>query len=100
MRIIVERSGGLAGIPISTEMDEKEMPSALIRTAKKIMKNTRSFSLPMNSTPRGAADHYVYKISITDGENQRTIKCDQYNIQDDLKSLIKQLEKFSKKKLK
>jgi hypothetical protein len=98
VRIRVERSGGLAGMPISNEMDEKDLPSALIRTAKKILENQKLTALPLKSTPRGAADHYTYKISIRDGANQCAIGCNQYNIEDDLKSLIKYIEKNSKKK--
>jgi hypothetical protein len=97
VRIRVERSGGLAGIPISNEMDEKDLPSALIRTAKKIVENQKPTALPLKSTPRGAADHFTYKISIRDGANQSVIECNQYNIEDDLKSLVRYVEKNSKK---
>lgn len=98
MRIRVERSGGLAGIPISNEMDEKDLPSALISTAKKIIEDKRLSSLSIKSSPKGAADHYSYKISINDGVQRRIIECTQYDIQDDLKSLIRFIEKNSKKK--
>lgn len=97
MIIKVERSGGLTGIPLSREMDIKDLPSALITTAKKIMADQKSSPLSMKSTPRGAADHYTYKILIQDGMNQRVIECSQYNIQDDLKSLVKYVERNSKK---
>jgi len=97
VRIRVERSGGLAGIAISNEMDAKDLPSALIRTAKKIIEDKKVSSLPMKSSPRGAADHYTYKISIQDGTNQNVIECNQYNIEDDLKSLVNYIEKNSKK---
>jgi Emfourin len=96
--IKVERSGGLAGIPISKEIDAKDLPSRLMTTAKKIMLNSKSSTLPLKSTPRGAADHFTYKISIQDGANQSIIECNQYNIQDDLKSLIKYIERKSKSK--
>jgi Emfourin len=100
LKIRVERSGGLAGIPISNEMDEKDLPSALIRTAKKIMEKTKSYSLPSKSTPRGAADHYSYKISIMDGAIKRVIECNQYDLHDDLRSLIKYVEKHPNKIMK
>jgi len=98
VRIRVERSGGLAGIAISNEMDAKDLPSALIRTAKKIIEDKKVSSLPMKSSPRGAADHYTYKISIQDGRNQRVIECNQYNIEDDLKSLVNYIERNSKRR--
>jgi len=96
VRITVERSGGLAGIRISKEMDAKDLPSALIRTAKKIAEDKKVSSISMKSPPRGAADHFTYKISIQDGTNLRVVECNQYNIDDDLKSLVKYIEKNSK----
>jgi hypothetical protein len=98
VRITVERSGGLAGIPIYNEMDEKDLPSALISTAKKIIEDKRVSSLSYKSSPKGAADHYSYKISIQDGSNRRVVECTQYDITDDLKSLVKYIEKNSNTK--
>ncbi|HEX7178316.1 MAG TPA: protealysin inhibitor emfourin [Nitrososphaeraceae archaeon] len=100
MRIRVERSGGLAGIPISNEIDEKDLPSTLIRTAKKMIEDKKSPSLSMKSSPRGAADHYSYKISILDGTIKRVIECNQFELQDDLRSLIKYVEKHPNKRTK
>jgi hypothetical protein len=97
VRIKVERSGGFAGIPVTNEMDGKDLPSDLMTTAKNIVARQKSSSSTMKSTPKGAADHYVYKISIINGASRRVIECNQYNIQDDLKSLVKYVEKNSKK---
>jgi hypothetical protein len=95
--IKVERSGGLTGISTCNEMDIKDLPSTLISTAKKIM-NDNNYSLPITSAPRGSADYYTYKISILDGVNQRVIDCNQYNIREDLKSLVKYIERNSRNK--
>jgi hypothetical protein len=97
MKIKVERSGGLAAISVSNEMDSKDLPSGLAATAKNIMRDEKLSSLPMKSTPIGAADHYSYRISFQDGINRRVIECNQYDIQDDIKSLVKYVEKNSKK---
>ena len=94
MIIKVERSGGFAGIPVSNEIDAKNLPTALVTKLKKIMKNKNSSTLPIKDTPRGAADHYTYKISIQDGGNLKVIECNQFNIEDDLKSLVKFVEKI------
>ena len=99
MRIRVERSGGFAGIPFKTEIDEKDLPSTQLRTAKKIIEDKKVASLSMKSSPAGAADHYNYKISVQDGMNQKVIECNQYNIQADLKSLVKYIEKNSNPKI-
>jgi hypothetical protein len=97
VRIRVERSGGFAGIPISNEMDAKDLPTVLIRTAKKIIEDKNVSSLSMKSSPKGAADHYTYKISIQDGKNINEINCNDFNIEGDLKSLVKYIERNSKK---
>jgi hypothetical protein len=99
VKIRVVRSGGLAGIPISNEMDVKDLPSALISTAKKIIEGKKISSLSSKSVPKGAADHYLYKISIQDGVKQNVIECNQYDLQDDLKSLVKYIERNSKRKM-
>lgn len=96
MIIQVERSGGLMGIPITKEVDAKDLPSELITTVKKIMVNAKSFSMPLKSPPRGAADHFSYKILIQDGSNRSVIECNEYNIHDDLRSLVKYIERNSK----
>lgn len=96
MIIKFERSGGLAGISKSNEFDTAELSLPLKRLAKKLIESKNSRDLLPKCKPRGAADHYTYKISIEDGKNKRTIVCDEYQLQGDLKSLIKQLEKISK----
>jgi len=94
MRITVERGGGLAGIQFSNDIDASDLPSALLRTAKKIMHERKAS--PLKVSPRGSADHYIYKISIQDGTKTSVIECNQYNIEADLKSLVKYIEKNSK----
>lgn len=98
MKIRIERSGGFAGIPLFNEMDTKELPPSLVHIAEKIIEAKKISSLPMKSRPKGSADHYTYKISIQDGTNLRIIECNQYDIKDDLKSLVKYVERNSKQK--
>lgn len=98
MIIKIERSGGLVALPVSIEMDSSDLPSTLITAAKKAMLDQRSTTLPMKGIPKGASDYYSYRIFIQDGVNRRVIECNEYNIQDDLKSLVKYIERNCKKK--
>lgn len=100
MRIKVERSGGLAGIFISNEIDSQDLPSELIGTAKKIIEDDRMSTLSMKSSINNTADQYNYKISIQDGVNQKVVEFNEYNINEELKSLIKYIERNSKKRIK
>jgi hypothetical protein len=95
--IKVERTGGLTGMRVLNEIDTKDLPSTLMTTAKKIMVDQKLSSLPMKATPMGAADYYSYKISVQDGANRRVIECNEYNIQDDLKLLVRYVERKSNK---
>jgi Emfourin len=96
VRIRVERSGGFAGLPMIKEVDGKDIPQNLVSAVRKIMKNKNSSLISSKPIPRGAADHYSYKISIQDGANQDVIECNQYDVQDELKPLIKYVEGYSK----
>ena len=92
MIIKVERSGGLVGLHTSTEIDAKDLPPQLVTKARKIMKAKVSL-LPLKTKPIGSADHYSFKISIHDGKRRKVFECTQYDIDDDLKSLVNYIEK-------
>jgi hypothetical protein len=95
--IRVERTGGFAGMSKRSEINTDNLPPSLETTVKKMMTSTKIPPLVLKSTPIGAADHYIYKISIKDGANENILEFNQYNIQDDFKSLIKYVERNSKK---
>ena len=93
MIIKIERSGGITGIPISSEFDAKDLPTTFLTKLKKIMDNSESGSLAPKKAPYGAADYYTYKISIKDGNKVSIMTFNQYNMTDELKSLVKYAEK-------
>ena len=92
MIIKIERSGGITGMPFTTEFNSKELPGLLVNKVEKIIKDAKSSTLPLKRAPTGSADHYIYRISIQDGNDEKMIECDQYGLHDDLKSLIKYAE--------
>lgn len=96
MKIKVERSGGFAGIPLSNEVDIKDLPSEIMTTARKLS-NQKSNRFQRKEALKGSADHYNYRISIENGLKRKVIECSEYDIQGELKSLIKYVEKNSDK---
>lgn len=98
MIIKVERSGGITGQIISNQLDTEKLSPSLVSILKGIIDNGKLSSLPLKKAPLGAADHYIYKITIQDGSKKRIIECNQYNISDDLKSLVNRVENNSSKK--
>jgi hypothetical protein len=91
--IKIERSGGLAGLRKTAEIDSKNLPASLVTSAKKLMNEREP---PLQTKPKGA-DYYNYKISIQDGKQHKVIECTQLNIQDELRSLVNYIEKNTKK---
>jgi hypothetical protein len=94
VRIKIERSGGFAGLSTKKELTQNNLPSNVSNLIKSITQSK------INSTkkkiPRGAADHYNYKITIQDGKKNHVIECNQFSIDNKLKSLIAYVEKNSK----
>jgi len=91
--IKIERSGGITGILRSNVLNSKDLPITLRSNLKKIIENPKPGSGPLRSPPRGAADYYTYKISIKEGTKEDIMEFNQYNMIDELKALIKYVEK-------
>ena len=97
MKIKVERSGGFAGIPLSNEVNIKDLPLEIMTTARKLLSNQKSNRFQRKAVPKGSADHCNYRISIENGLKRKVVECSEYDIQGELKSLIKFVEKNSDK---
>lgn len=80
---------------ISKEVDTNNLPSSVVNAVRSIVKSRMS-DTPKSLAPRGAADHLNYKITIDEGTKKSVIECNQYDIDDKLKSLISYVEKKSK----
>lgn len=93
MKIKVERTGGFTGIPVSKEVDITDLPTKVISIARKLLSNQEVSGLQHTRIPKGSADHFNYRISIDDGQNRKVVECTEYDIKDDLKSLITYVEK-------
>jgi hypothetical protein len=94
LKIKVERTGGIAGLSKYSEMDSKDLPVSLSKTLDKLAQGNMLFA-PLKSTPKGAADHYSYKITVDYDANQRVFVCNDYNLEYNLKALIKYVEKYA-----
>jgi hypothetical protein len=96
--IKVERTGGFAGMSEYSQMNSDDLPASLKTALTKLINDNVKPSNSLKSVPKGSADHYSYRITVDDGANQRVIECNQYNIQDNLKSLVTYVEKHNRKR--
>jgi hypothetical protein len=95
--IRVERSGGFAGISSYAEVKADKLPPSLEGTVRHLL--TTSKVPPQNALgrPKGAADHFTYKIMISDGKKDHVINCNEYEMNANLRSLIRYVQENSKK---
>jgi hypothetical protein len=102
-KIYFERSGGFAGIRMSTEVDIHSLPpdeahkiQGMIDNAKEFFDLKESSSQP----PKRAADYFKYKVTVQkEEEEQNTIETNDITMPSNLRPLINYLiEKATKKR--
>ena len=108
MKIYFERSGGFAGMLSSTTVDTQNLSSKEANEIKNLVQKAHFFELPSklsqssSKTTKGAADYFVYKITIQNNNNnnnqsQHSVECNDVNIQPTLRPLIDILTKYLRK---
>jgi hypothetical protein len=110
MKIYFERSGGFAGMLSSTTVDTENLPSKEAIEIKNLVEKAHFFELPSkliqsssSKITKGAADYFVYKITIQNNNNQikskkeHSVECNDLNMQPTLRPLIDFLTKYFRK---
>ena len=96
MKIKIERSGGIAGIPSSNEIDVEMLPSSLEGTVKELLNPTNLPSTKALNKQKHAADYFNYRIIIKNRNNEQIIDCSDLDMNSNIKSLINFVQKNSK----
>ena len=94
MKIYFERSGGFAGIRMSTEVDTHSLPPDEAHKIQGMIDNAKFFDLKESSSqpPKRAADYFKYKITVqTEEGTQNTIETNDINMPSELRPLINYL---------
>lgn len=100
-KIFFERSGGFAGIPISTTIDIYSLPPDEAHKIQGMIDNAKFFDLKESSSqpPKHAADYFKYKITVQTEEEeeegiQNTIETNDINMPSELRPLINYLVNY------
>jgi hypothetical protein len=96
VKIKIERSGGFGGITSSSELNADKLSPVLDGTVRKLLDN-KGAGMLKSTMPKGAADYMNYKITLEEGPRNSVIECNQFDMDDDLKSLIRYVESKSRK---
>lgn len=99
MKIKIERSGGITGIASSSEIDATTLPPSLIATVQDLLFRNET-TLNEVRKPKGTADDINYRITIRNRAKNRIINCSELDMGNNIKSLVRFIEKNSLKKSK
>ena len=109
MIIHLER-GGFAGMTSSTTIDTKALApndanelQTLIVKSNLFERSAKSAQQPnpapntKTKTKKGAADYFTYKITIQNGDKERSMECNDINMQAEIKGLVDFVTKHAQK---
>lgn len=97
-KITFQRSGGFAGITLSSVLDPDTLPENESAQARRLIEAANLFELPKPVKSRSAArDTFEYKITIREKGRRRTIVIGDQSAPANLKPLIDYLVEQSKK---
>lgn len=105
MRIHFERTGGFAGMRLSTTVDSDELPEPQAEKLKDAVQNTSFFELPDHleqggsGASRGAssgADRFSYHITVEQEGRSHSVVAPESALDDALRDLVQFLESLAR----
>lgn len=95
MRVTFERSGGFAGLRLSTTIDTSELEKDEAAQLEQEIQLAGFFNLPGNiQGPAGGADRFVYHISVAKGLRKHSVDVGESALSDSLRPLVEHLEQI------
>jgi hypothetical protein len=88
-KITFERTGGFAGVTLSTELDPAALPEADAARARKLIDEAKLFEQPKQIKSRSSMpDQFEYKLTIRDKGKRHTIVVGDQSTPANLKPLV------------
>ncbi len=97
MRIDYERSGGFAGMRITTTVDTQSLPADQGKEMAQLVASSGFFNIPSTPPPAGGADMYTYKVTVTDGGQTHTVTVKDGSIPPALQPLLQRLTAMARR---
>ncbi|MBZ5551090.1 MAG: hypothetical protein LAO21_00105 [Acidobacteriia bacterium] len=99
MRIRLQRSGGFAGIKLSSSVDTEELGADQAGRITKMVEGAAFFELPDTlKSARPMPDRFVYRIQVEEGGRVKEVEVDEASLPDQLKPLVQHLVEAARKK--
>ncbi len=98
-RILFERSGGFMGRKVSLEIDMDDLPEDEAGTLRELLDEVDFFDLPDDLRRAPAPDEFTYSITVAVEERQHSVRVSDTSMPDDLRPLLKELNKLMRQRL-
>ncbi len=96
MQIDFIRTGGFAGVRLTTSVDTTKLPPDQAVTLHKLLDDAGFFQLPENiAPPKPQPDRFEYRISVSSAEQSHAIVVNDAAAPDSLRPLIDYLTKMA-----
>ena len=88
MHISFERSGGITGMPVTIAIDTDSLSSDEVSQLCQLVENSGFFELPTAPTELIQPDRFQYKVIISEGDRQHTVRISETAVNNKLKPLL------------
>lgn len=91
MRVSFERTGGFAGIPMTTTVDAATLPPAEASQLRTLVEAANFFALPPQLPSAAQPDRFQYQITVEEGDRQHTVTFGEAAMPGTLRPLVERL---------
>ena len=89
MRILLERSGGFAGITVRRRLDSDDLPASETRRLQSLLRKSRFFELPSRLVSAEAApDRFEYRVTVETQGGTQTVEASDSAVPPELRPLL------------
>lgn|SRR5512146_1359083 len=92
MRVDFIRTGGFAGVRLTTSIETTKLTPDQAVTIRKLLDDSRFFDLPENIAPaKPMPDRFEYRVTVASAQQTHTVTCSDAACPDSLKPLLNYL---------
>lgn len=98
LKIDFKRSGGFAGVELTTRVDVDELTEDESKDVRAMVERLDLDRMQDSSSGPGVPDRFVYELKIEHGERTVDVCIGEAELPEDLKPLVRDLEKRAKRR--
>jgi emfourin len=88
MRVYCKKTGGIAGLKISAEVDSKQLSPAEVQEMEKLVERARLFDQPAKPSVGATPDQFQYEITVEDQGMRHSFATNDAAASDELLDLV------------